>query len=31
VRDMKQCFPDAEIHLESMLGLTKSIMAVKRV
>lgn len=31
VRDMKQCFPEAEIHLESVLGLTKSIMAVKRV
>lgn len=31
VRDMKQHFPDAEIHLESAFGLTKSIMAVKRV
>ena len=30
VCDMKQYFPDAEIHLESEFGLTKSIMAVKR-
>lgn len=31
VRDVKRCFPDAEIHLESALGLTKSIMAVRRI
>jgi hypothetical protein len=31
VKDMKRFFPGAEIHLESALGLTKSIMAVKRV
>lgn len=30
-RDMKQYFPDAEIHREAAFGLTKSIMAVKRV
>jgi SAM-dependent methyltransferase len=31
VREMKQCFPDAEIHLESAFKLTKSIMAVRRI
>ena len=30
VIDMKRCFPDGEIHLETMFGLTKSIMAVRR-
>lgn len=31
VDDMKQCFPESEIHLEHAFGLTKSIMAVKRI
>jgi hypothetical protein len=31
VRDMQRFFPDAEIHLESEFGFTKSIMAVRRI
>jgi hypothetical protein len=30
VKEMRQLFPDAEIHVERLLFLTKSIMAVKR-